>query len=68
MTNSITNYTTIEVSQDDHGTWHATQEGVTLTGRGPNAARAVAHYAELVAETTYEIDDNAPAGPVPGDD
>ena len=67
MTNPITKFTTIEVSQDDYGTWHATQEGVTLTGRGPNAARAVAHYDELVAETTYEIDDS-PTAEVPGDD
>lgn len=70
MKQPVTQYTTIEVTQDEHGTWHATQGDIGLTGRGPNAARAVAHYAELVAETTYEIEngDNTSAAPVPSDD
>jgi hypothetical protein len=53
-------YTEIQVQRQSDGFWHATQEGVDLTGRGPNPGRAVADYGEQVAETVYEADAENP--------
>lgn len=47
-------YQELLMRETDDGMWLATQEGVDLTGRGENPGRAVAHYGELVAMTTYE--------------
>lgn len=51
--------TLIELDRTGEGQWIATQEGVGLSGIGPNPGRAVQHFGELVAMTTYE-DGDAP--------
>lgn len=47
-------YQTLVMRETDDGQWLATQDGIDLTGRGPNPGRAVAHFGELVAMTSYE--------------
>jgi len=42
--------TTIRLERAEDGAWRATQPDVELVGRGQTAARAAAHYCELVAE------------------
>lgn len=55
--------TTIELTRIDSGVWHATQPGVAITGRATTAARAVANYAEFIADSELIVDSNSKSEP-----
>ena len=57
MSSRLRRATTIELERDGD-TWRAFQPDVEgIVGIGPNPGRAVANYGELVAMTTYELED-----------
>lgn len=61
----------IEVTEQDDGSWHATERNSRATGRGENPARAVQNYAALIADTMDGDEAAAEASPspeVPADD
>lgn len=57
--------TLILLEQTDDGHWMATQDDVSLTGRGSDPGEAVAHYGELISDAVYSDPADTDGDPEP---